>query len=125
MRTERGTTTAETAVLLPALVGVLAVCVWALAVVAATLRCAEAARAAARVAARHEPPSAVAAAARRSAGASASVATTESGGLVTVRVSIRLAPPLPFLRRVVPPLNVAEAATAQVEPAPAPGGEVP
>lgn len=116
MRTERGSATAETAVVLPALVAVLAVCVWALALVGTALRCAEAARAGARVAARHESPDAVAAAARRAAGRPVSVTATASAGLVTVRVWVRLTPPVPFLRRVLPPVTVRESATAEAEP---------
>jgi Flp pilus assembly protein TadG len=122
MRTDRGSATAETAVALPGLLAVLAACVWVLTLVGTTLRCADAARAAARAAARHETPEAVAAAARSAAGRPVDVSTTAApgpgsgSGVVTVRVATRLAPPLPFLRRVLPPVTVRQAATAQVEP---------
>ena len=55
LRADRASATAETAVALPALVLALGMCVWVLALVATTLRCAEAARAAARTAARGDP----------------------------------------------------------------------
>jgi Flp pilus assembly protein TadG len=120
MRTDRGSATAETAVALPGLLAVLAACVWVLTLVGTTLRCADAARAAARAAARHETPEAVAAAARSAAGRPVDVSTTAAPGsgpgVVTVRVATRLAPPLPFLRRALPPVTVRQAATAQVEP---------
>jgi hypothetical protein len=114
-RAERASATAETAVALPALVLVLGVCLWVLAAAAATLRCADAARAAARVAARGEPADAVAQAARRTAGRPVAVSTTRAGDLLTVRVSWRL-PAVPLLARLVPPLTVHQAATARVEP---------
>ncbi|HEU0131071.1 MAG TPA: TadE family type IV pilus minor pilin [Mycobacteriales bacterium] len=113
-RTQRGSATAELAVALPALLAVLALCVWALSVVAATLRCADAARAAARAAARGEAPETVAATARRTAGRPVATARTADGDLVTVRVTARLAPPL--LGRLLPPVTVAQAATAHGEP---------
>lgn len=115
-RAERASATAETAVALPALVLVLALCLWGLSLGATTLRCAEAARAAARVAARGEPPDAVVAAARRVAGPGAVVTTSADGDLLTVRVTARAAPPVPGLRGPAPAVEVTQAAVARVEP---------
>jgi len=117
-RTDRGSATAEIAVALPALVLVLAVCVWALTVVAADLRCAEAARAAARAAARGEEPAGVTAAARRAAPGQADVSTGTDGDLVAVRVSWTVRPAVPLLARLLPGMTIAETATARVEPDP-------
>jgi len=117
-RTTRGSATAETAVALPALVVVLAVCVWALSGVALRLRCAEAARAAARSAARGDTPAAAAAAARRTAGSTAAVTVRAEGSLVHVTVAATLAPRVPLLGRALPRVAVTGTATAAVEPAP-------
>ena len=111
-RAERASATAETAVALPALVLVLAVCAWALSLGANALRLADSARAAARVAARGEPDSTVADTARRAAGGDVTVTTTREGDLLTVRVSARAGPPLP----VLPAVTITRAATARVEP---------
>jgi Flp pilus assembly protein TadG len=116
MDNDTGSATAETAVALPALVVALLLCVWALSVVSATLRCADAARAAARTAARHESPDAVAAAARRAAGRPVTVTLTPAGDLVTVRVALRVAPSAGLLARLVPPVTVRQSSTAHVEP---------
>jgi CelD/BcsL family acetyltransferase involved in cellulose biosynthesis len=113
---ERASATAETAVALPALVLVLGVCGWALALAATTLRCAEAARAAVRVAARGEPVGAVAETARRGAGQGAAVTTARVGDLLTVRVTTRVAPPVPVLRRLLPDVTITREATARAEP---------
>ncbi|MDQ1712316.1 MAG: hypothetical protein QOE45_1766 [Frankiaceae bacterium] len=110
-----GSATAETAVALPGLVVVLALCVWALSVVSTTLRCADAARAAARTAARNEPAAAVTAAARSAARRPVSTETTTDGELVTVRVTVRVAPAGGLLGRLVPALTVRQQATAHVE----------
>jgi hypothetical protein len=115
LRTERASATAETAVVLPALVLVLGICLWLIGWASTALRCAEAARAGARAAARGEPADGVAAAARRTAGRPVATTTSAAGDLLTVRVSWRLAPP-PLLGRLVPAVTVREAATARAEP---------
>jgi hypothetical protein len=115
-RPERGSATAETAVALPALVVVLALCLWVLGVAAATLRCAEAARAAARAAARGEPPSGVGDTAARTAGRPVTTTTTAHGDLLTVRVSWRVAAHVPLLGRLIPAFTVHQTATARIEP---------
>ncbi|HEU4674867.1 MAG TPA: TadE family type IV pilus minor pilin [Motilibacteraceae bacterium] len=84
---QRGSATAETALLLPGLVALLAFLLSALAAGGVQLRCLDAARAGARVAARGESAQAVAAAALAVVPA-ASVSTGTSGsGLLQVRVT--------------------------------------
>ena len=117
---ERGSATAETAVALPALLLVVAVCVWALGVVGSTLRCAEAARAGARAAARGDTGDAVSEAATRAARRPAEVTTSANGGYVTVRVSWSARPPVPLLARLLPATAVDAEATVRVEPDGAP-----
>ena len=79
-RGERGSVSAETAVVLPVLLVVLAMAVWVLAAVGAQLRCTDAAGVAARLVARGEPPEQVVAAARDIAPAGASVELRVGGG---------------------------------------------
>lgn len=116
-RPDTGSATAETAVALPALVLVVAVCVWALAVVATGLRCAEAARAGARAAARGDTATAVSDAARRAAGHPVEVAVSTGSELVTVEVTAIFEPPTGLLRALLPATTVRRAATAAAEPA--------
>jgi Flp pilus assembly protein TadG len=84
--------TAETAVVLPVLLLVLALAVAAVTVVGAQLRCVDAAREAARAAARGDAREAVLTAARRAAPDGASTQVTTRGDDVRVRVSVRAAP---------------------------------
>jgi Flp pilus assembly protein TadG len=106
--------TAETAVVLPVLLVVLAMGVWVLAAVAGQLRCVDAARAGARAAARGDAASAVAAAAQRVAPAPARVRISRSGDEVTVLVEAVVAPFGHVLARL-PAAHVAAHATAVVE----------
>lgn len=114
-RRDAGSVTAETAVALPALVLVLAVCLWVVGLVSAQLRCVEAARAGARAAARGEPTDAVVDRVRASAGASADVSVVRSGEQVIVRVTLRPRP-AGVLGALLPSRTVSADATAQVEP---------
>ena len=119
-RRDAGMVTAETAVLLPVLVVVLAAAVFVLACVAAQLKCVDAARSAARVAARGEPVATVTASAERLAPADARVVVGPGGGLgdaATVEVVVR-AQVRPFGRalRGVPAVGVRARAVAAVEP---------
>lgn len=84
--------TAETAVVLPALLVVLAIAIWVLAAVSGQLRCADAAGVAVRLAARGESAAAVLAAAQATAPAGAAVEVRERGDQVEVVVSARLRP---------------------------------
>ncbi|WP_369130938.1 TadE family type IV pilus minor pilin [Modestobacter roseus] len=110
---EDGMVTAETAVVLPVLLVVLAGAVAAVVVVAAQLRCVDAAREGARAAARGEPAAVV----ERVAGAAgpdgAVVGQGSSGDTVTVTVAAVVAPLGPVPWRV----TVTATATAVVEPA--------
>ncbi|WP_431837416.1 TadE family type IV pilus minor pilin [Cellulomonas sp. Y8] len=109
---ERGSVTAEFAVLLPAVALLLGVVVALAACASAQLRCADAARVAARVAAIGEDDAAVASAARRVAGAGARTAVVRDDAWVAVTVEATVGPALPF----VGGLTVGGAATAWVEP---------
>lgn len=97
-RSQDGMVTAETAVVLPVLLLVLAASVAAVVVVGDQLRCVDAAREAARAAARGDPPAAVAAIGSRAAPDGAHVSVSSSRDDVVVSVSAAVAPlgPLPF-----------------------------
>jgi hypothetical protein len=113
---EDGMVTAETAVVLPVLLFVLAGAVAAVVVVGAELRCVDAAREAARAAARGEPTAVVAGLA---ADAGPDGATTELGGegeQVSVTVSATVSPLGPFPWHV----EVSATATGLREPAAGP-----
>lgn len=84
--------TAETAVVLPVLVVVLAVAVWVLAAVSGQLRCADAAGTAVRMAARGESPSAVRAAVEATAPRGATLEVHQRGEQVEVVVTARVRP---------------------------------
>ena len=113
--------TAETAVVLPVLLLVLAGAVAAVVVVGAQLRCVDAAREAARAAARGDSVSAVV---RAADGAAPDGAVTDVGGdgdTVRVTVSATVSPlgPLPWH------VEVSATATGVREPGAAPGGSPP
>ena len=112
---DAGMVTAETAVLLPVLLVVLAAAVGVLACVAAQLRCVDAARAAARVAARGDAPALVQQTGARLAPADAQVRLRRSGETVEVVVTARVRPFGPALR--LPAVAVRGRAVAAVEPA--------
>lgn len=79
--------TAELAVALPAVVAVLAFCLWSFGVAVDQVRCVDAARAGARAAARGDPADRVAGLVDRQAPIGSSVSTTLTGGEVTVAVT--------------------------------------
>jgi Flp pilus assembly protein TadG len=112
LRDERGMVTAETAVVLPVLLLVLAGAVAAVTVVGAQLRCVDAAREAARAAARGEPLDVVHAIVARTAPSGAGTAIADAGDEVRVLVSARIAPLGPLPLRV----QVRATAVAQREP---------
>ncbi|WP_324604837.1 Rv3654c family TadE-like protein [Streptomyces sp. NRRL F-2890] len=107
---ERGYVTAETAIVAPALVALLAMLLWALGAVATQLRCGDAARAAARAAARGEPASVVLAVARAAAPQGADVRLHTEDQLQRVEVRARTPGPAAL------ELDVSAAATAHAEP---------
>jgi hypothetical protein len=83
---DRGTVTAETAVVLPALVVVLVLCLWSVTVVGQQLRCIDAARTGARALARGEAPAMAREAAQRAAPDGATVTLRSVDGLAVVEV---------------------------------------
>jgi Flp pilus assembly protein TadG len=105
--------TAETAVVLPVLLLVLAGAVAAIIAVGAQLRCVDAAREGARSAARGDSAAAATAVAARAAPAGAAVEIGGGADQVTVTVSVDVAPlgPLPISVRV------SASATGRREPA--------
>jgi len=90
--------TAETAVVLPVLLFVLAAAVAVVTLLGAQLRCVDAAREGARAAARGEPDTAVSTLVDRLAPDGAVTGVTADGDEVRVTVTVRVAPlgPLPF-----------------------------
>ncbi|WP_051425561.1 TadE family type IV pilus minor pilin [Jiangella gansuensis] len=93
---QRGMVTAELAAAFPALVVVLLGAVWAVTLAAAQLRCDDAAREAARAAARGEDATIIRQVAAEVAPDGADVDVQRSGGTVTVRVSARMSMPGPL-----------------------------
>ena len=85
-----GYVTAETAVVLPALVVLLGAALWAIAVAAAQVRCVDAARDAARAAARGESDSAALAAAKLAGPPGSDVEVSHQGNRVVVTVRARV-----------------------------------
>jgi len=108
---QRGAVTAEIAAALPALMLVVVAAIWAVALGLAQLRCADAAREAARAAARGEPTATVRDVAHAVAPAGAAMRIAEQDGLVTVECTAPLRPPVPFGDRLPAP-TVRSSATA-------------
>jgi hypothetical protein len=104
--------TAETAIVLPVLLLVLAGAVAAVTVVGAQMRCVDAAREAARAAARGEPLDVVHTIVSRTAPSGAGLVIADDGDQVQVVVSARVAPLGPLPLRV----QVRATAVAQREP---------
>lgn len=113
-RAECGTATAELAVCLPALVAVAATLTWGVAVGAAQVRCIDAARVAARAAARGEPTAVAVDAARRAAPRGADVSVAVVGGVVSV--SVRADVPGPRAVRRLTALRLGARAEVVAEP---------
>ena len=111
-RRDRGMATAEFAVVLPALVLIIAAGLAMVSVVLAQLRCVDAAREAARAAARGEPPDVVRSAAVRAAPAGARVDIGNAGDEVRVTVSA----PAGSVGGLLPPFHVSARAVALREP---------
>ncbi|MBC9725070.1 TadE family type IV pilus minor pilin [Streptomyces sp. TRM68367] len=106
---DRGFVTAESAVVLPVLVAFAMTLVCGLLLVGAQIKCVDAARAAARAAARQEPAGAVAELAREAAPHGARVTVSRDAGQVRVTVVVR--PSMPVGR----PFELREEAVASVE----------
>lgn len=114
-RGSRGSVTAETAVLLPVLLVVLAAAIGVLACVAAQLQCVDAARAAARVAARGDDPSLVRVTGERLAPPGARVEVRAGAETVEVVVSAQVRP-FGAALRLLPAVEVSGRAVAAAEP---------
>lgn len=110
----RGSVTAETAVLLPVLLVVLAAAIGVLACVAAQLQCVDAARAAARVAARGDDASVVRTTAERLAPPGSRVEVHDVGDVIEVVVSAQVRP-FGTALRLLPAVDVRGRAVAAAE----------
>ena len=116
---DAGTVTAEAAVALPVLLLALGLVVYVLVGVAAQVRCVDAARAAARLAARGEVTETVRAAGQALAPRGARVTVRSSGEHVEVVVSTEVSAPGPVLGRLGA-LTLSGRAVALVEPGASP-----
>ena len=97
MTRDRGSATAEAAVVLPGLLAVTVLCVWAVVSVAVHLQCLDAARVGARALARDEATETVLAVLERAGPTSARVRIVHlDGGLVAVEVTAQVALPGPW-----------------------------
>jgi hypothetical protein len=92
-RADRGYVTAETAVVVPSLVLLVAMLLWGVTAGGVLIRCVDAARAGARAAARGETPATVAEVVRTVGPRAAEVEVVREGALVHVRVTARSAGP--------------------------------
>lgn len=110
---DRGAVTAEIAAALPALVLVVIAALWTLSLGLMQLRCADAAREAARAAARGDDPAIVRQVAEAVAPAGAVVEVTEHDGLVVVEVAVEVRPPVPFADRLPAPTVSAESVAVE------------
>lgn len=111
---ERGSITAETAIVFPALVLMLCFAIWGITAASAALRCGDAARGMARSLARGDSESTARSLASANAPANAVIAVQRSNGTVRVEVTSDVRPfgaNMPLL----PPLPVRAAAVAAVE----------
>lgn len=111
---ERGSVTAEAAMVLPLVAAFSLVLVWMVSLGVAQVRAVDAARDAARALARGEDQPAAAAAARRTAPDGADVTFAESSDYVTVTVTIRAVAP-DWLLLPMPSVTVASSSTVAVE----------
>lgn len=109
---DAGMVTAETAVVLPVLVFILAAALAAVSVVTAQMRCTDAAREGARAAARGESDSAVQQIALSSAPDGSAVSVNRDSETVTVQVTASV----PLFPGLGPSMTVSDSATAALEP---------
>jgi Flp pilus assembly protein TadG len=111
-RSSKGSVTAETAAMLPALMVVLAAALWAVQAVGAQLECVDAARTAARAAARGEHLDQVRDLARSITHPNAEITVNRTPEHTTVQISVAVRPPWgPNL----PAVQVSASATAATE----------
>ncbi|MGN9843727.1 TadE family type IV pilus minor pilin [Nonomuraea sp. H19] len=109
----RGSVTAETAAMLPALMVVLAAALWAIQAVSAQVECVDAARTAARAAARGEPLDQVRDVARAATRPDAQVDVTRDTETTKVQITVQVRP---AWGASLPAVRVAASATAATEP---------
>ncbi|MGW0810514.1 TadE family type IV pilus minor pilin [Nonomuraea sp. NPDC002799] len=109
----RGSVTAETAAMLPALMLVLAAALWAIQAVAVQLECVDAARAAARAAARGEPLDQVRDLARTATRPTAQIAVSRDEETTKVQITVEVRP---AWGHSLPAVRVFATATADTEP---------
>lgn len=110
---EHGAVTAELAILLPAVLALFFVALWAVGAVITNIRCIDAARDTARAAARGEPPASAERIGQRSAPSNASITIARSGNDITVEVTATQTWPL---LKSLPSLPAKAKATIQSEP---------
>lgn len=115
VRGERGAVSAEAAVVLPLVIAVAMVAGWLVALASAQVRVVDAAREAARAAARGDADEAAVAAGRRVAPDGAVFQVSRAGGSVTVRVVAEVRGPGGLLA-FLPGVPVSSAAVAAEEP---------
>jgi Flp pilus assembly protein TadG len=113
LRLARGSVTAETAVILPALVIILFAFLWGIGVAVAQMQCVDAARAAARAVARGERLADARTAASQAAPTGAEISMATGDDSVKATVIARLRGPGPLLSRFA--LTVQGSATAMAE----------
>ncbi|WP_328816832.1 TadE family type IV pilus minor pilin [Nonomuraea cypriaca] len=109
----RGSVTAETAAMLPALMVVLAAALWAVQAVGVQLECVDAARAAARAAARGEPLDQVSELARAATRPDAQVDIARDPETTKVQITVEVRP---AWGPALPAVRVSASATADTEP---------
>lgn len=109
----RGSVTAETAAMLPALMVVLAAALWAVQAVSVQLECVDVARAAARAAARGEPLDQVITRARTATRPGAKVAVTRDTETTKVQITVEVRPPW---GQSLPAVQISATAIADTEP---------
>jgi hypothetical protein len=110
---DRGFATVEIAVALPALVFILAIALWGVAVASAQVACVDAVRAGARAAARGEQISAVRSVVARAVPRGAQVEIERGPDTTTVSVSMVIRPPV---HTALSPMVLREHAIAATEP---------
>jgi Flp pilus assembly protein TadG len=114
-RKQRGSVTAETAIVVPVLVVVLFAGLWVVGVLIAGVRCGDAARDVARAIARGESETTATAIGQRVAPPGAEIAVSRQGDDVVVSVNAAVRADRALLR-LLPSVDVGSRATVQLEP---------
>ncbi|MGI8888258.1 MAG: TadE family type IV pilus minor pilin [Nocardioidaceae bacterium] len=114
VRRERGSVTAESALVLPLVAAFALALVWLISIGISQIQAVDAARDAARGLARGEDETSVRALAERTAPAGSTVSIAESDGAVTVTVSVHAEPP-GWLLVPLPPVAITSQSKVEVE----------